>query len=203
MRGCDPLRACPRESDYRQRTQNSMMPQDTEVVVLSDLGLDAWQPAADGLIESVLKRLKQVATVTIEPIIDPHPINVAIESVRLSHHRQSVGKPVRVEVSIASYGQSAESLPVHLEWNGQIVANQAVDIEADALTSVQLTVTPRQPGTAVLSIVTPADNLPIDNRYDRVMEVRPDDRILVVDSRQSDPMLGRLHCAKPRTGVLG
>lgn len=183
-RGCDPASVLALAGQITANVhQNSMMPQDVEVVVLSDLGLDAWQPAADGLIESVLKRLKQVATVTIEPIIDPHPINVAIESVRLSHHRQSVGKPVRVEVSIASYGQSAESLPVHLEWNGQIVANQAVDIEADALTSVQLTVTPRQPGTAVLSIVTPADNLPIDNRYDRVMEVRPDDRILVVDSR--------------------
>ncbi len=158
------------------------MPKVVEILILSDLGRDSWQTAVDGRAEKIIDRLGQRFTVTLESVTETKPINVAIQSVQPSTHRATVGHPIRVDVTIASFGSAATNLPVQLELNGQTVASSLIDVEADGHHTLQLSATPEQAGTSVLSVLTPADNLPIDNRVDLVVEVQQGYRILVVDS---------------------
>lgn len=162
---------------------NPQMPQDVEVVVLTDLGEDAWHRSSTEPVEPVLKRLGQSAIVTIKPIIDAQTTNVAVELVQPLQKRVVVGRPLTVEVSIANYGQSMLDMPVELVWNDQILSTESVDIDAGGRAKVLMTFTPSRSGSGKLSIVTPKDNLPIDNCFDLVLDVRPHFRVLVIDSK--------------------
>jgi len=184
-RGCDPVSTLALAAQIATDARNDpIVPTDVEVVLLTDLGVDAWQTAETGAVQSNLKRLGQLANVTFEPILDSRPINVAVEAVRLSQNQPIVGRPFTVEVTLASYGQAA-SLPLQLEWDGQIVNNSLVDIGNQQRNSLSLTVTPRKPGIALLSVVLPPDGLSIDNRYDLAVEVRKGYSVLIVEPRLS------------------
>ncbi len=172
---------------------NASLPQDIEVVIVSDLGSDAWQSLADRSsstgstsVDSItLARLSQLASVRVETIQDVNPTNVAIESVTLLTNRPTTGSILNVDITVASYGASVKQLPVQLEVDGQVVASDTVDIDAGSKRQVQLQATIQSSGSSVLSAVIPADNLTIDNRRDVVIEATQGDRVLIVQKNAS------------------
>lgn len=172
---------------------NASLPQDIEVVIVSDLGSDAWQSLADrssstgstSVDSSSLARLSQLASVRVEPIQDANPTNVAIEAVTLATNRPTTGSILSVDITVASYGASVKQLPVQLEVDGQVVASDTVDIDAGSKRQVQLQATIQSSGSSVLSAVIPADNLTIDNRRDVVIEATQGDRVLIVQKNAS------------------
>jgi Aerotolerance regulator N-terminal/von Willebrand factor type A domain len=162
---------------------NSNLPQDIELVIYSDLGNDAWQSAIEGPVAKSLARLRQLANITVESLADNAPINTAIESVIPTTNRPVVGNPLGVEVTLASYGAAIKSLPVQLELDDQVVASQTIDIEAGQKKQVRFQVAIQSAGFRVLSVMIPSDNLPIDNRYDVIIEATQGNRVMIVDSR--------------------
>lgn len=172
---------------------NASLPQDIEVVIVSDLGSDSWQSLADRTLlsgstsvdSSTLARLSQLASVRVEPIQEANPTNVAIESVTLATNRPTTGSVLSVDITVASFGESVKQLPVQLEVDGQVVASDTVDIDAGSKRQVQLQATIQSSGSSVLSAVIPADNLNIDNRRDVVIEATQGDRVLIVQKNTS------------------
>ena len=142
---------------------NASLPQDIEVVIVSDLGSDAWQSLADRSsstgstsVDSItLARLSQLASVRVETIQDVNPTNVAIESVTLLTNRPTTGSILNVDITVASYGASVKQLPVQLEVDGQVVASDTVDIDAGSKRQVQLQATIQSSGSTYMSGVRP------------------------------------------------
>lgn len=184
-RGCDPASALDMAARIAtEASKDPNMPADVEVVLLTDFGLDAWQTDPSGPLQSNLKQLRQLAQLTLEPILDSRPVNVAVESMLVSPRQPVVGRPFTLEVTLASYGQ-ASSASVQIDWEGQLVHHGQVELGSAQRTSLSVTVVPRRSGSGLLTVVTPADGLPIDNRYEMAVTVRDAYRVLVVENRQS------------------
>lgn len=162
---------------------DDLLPDNIEIVILTDLGTDAWLPAISGSAATLLEKLHRSGTLTIESITDSNPANLAIEDVRLSSARAMVGNSIQVIVTIASYGQAVQDLPVQLQIGGQTVAEQSVDIGADQRQELRLLVRLDQPGEHHMSVSIPSDNLKIDNRIDRIVLAEADFRTLTVENQ--------------------
>jgi hypothetical protein len=156
-------------------------PELIETIILTDLGVDGWAPAVNGSAAQQLSRLDEMTSVTVESFAAEDPVNKAVTSVTPSSRRAIVGQPLTFTVRLASVGNAVEKFPVRLDVDGQTVDSQEVEIEADGTLEVQLRAVVRSPGKRVFSVVIPSDNLPIDNRWDMVIEARSETRILIVD----------------------
>jgi hypothetical protein len=161
---------------------DDLLPDDIEIVMLTDLGTDAWLPATGGSAAKLLEKLHRSGTLTIDSFTDLNPVNLAIEDVRLSSARAMVGNSLQVFVTIASYGQAVQGLPVQLQLGGQTVAEQSVDIGADQRKELRLQVRLDQSGEHHLSVSIPSDNLKIDNRVDRIVMAETNFRMLTVEN---------------------
>ncbi len=92
------------------------------------------------------------------------------------------GSTFTIDVNIASYGLAASGLPVQLELDGQVIASQTVDIQANSRIQIRFQASLNALGNHVISAVIPNDSLPIDDRYDLVVESATGNRVLIVQN---------------------
>jgi Aerotolerance regulator N-terminal/von Willebrand factor type A domain len=205
-RGCDLLGAVANASDIISDCKaEAHFPRDIEVKFYSDLGVDAWRSAIDGPVAKALAKLKQVAQVSIEPLTEKEPVNVAVESIIPATSRPAIGSTLSVDITLASFGIGSSQLPVQLELDGKIVASEKVDIQANQNRVIRLHAPIQTDDWSVLSVSIPADNLTVDNRIDWVIRASAGNRVLIVEPEPDRPSSWRLALqpASPSSQALG
>jgi hypothetical protein len=161
------------------------LPRLVDVVILSDFGADAWSIDPGSPIDRSLNRLQELAVVTAESFADLAPENRAILSVTPSAKRAVVGQPIRFDVKLSAVGGQVSTVPLRLELDGRPVDAVEVQIDPDQTVNVSMQAISRQAGKRLFSVIIPSDNLIIDNRWDLVLDVQAETRVLVVDADSS------------------
>lgn len=172
--------------DERNVSNNSQTKKVSESLQANQTGDESRRAAsvatAKPEIVQALNQLKRISSLHIEPLTDVNPINQAIVSVTTSTSRPMLGSSFTVDVRIASYGQPAKDFPVQLELDGQVIASQSIDIDANGIAQVRFQASVNSLGSHVVSAIIPADGLTVDNRFDLVVEAATGNRILVVQN---------------------
>ncbi|MBX3420978.1 MAG: VWA domain-containing protein [Pirellulaceae bacterium] len=179
--GCDLASALTMADQIAQDgAQTGGVPRTVEIVLFSDLSSDSWQSAVDGPAARLWQQLQQRYRVTIEPIVDTRPVNMAVETLTASATRVVTGNPINVQATIANFSEAVTGLEVVLELSGQVVARQRIDVPSYDRQTVQFEIKAYQPGMQVLSVSIPTDRLLIDNYRDLIIDVRSAHRVLIV-----------------------
>ncbi len=189
------------EDIARNPSENTRLPSNVHIVLLSDLGQDDWQVMVDGAERNKLQELQRNYIVEIESLADDTPSNVAIKSIQPATSRAIAGNSLNVEVVLESTGASVERLPIQLELDGQTVATEFVDLSAGQTQSVRMQITPRTTGAFILSASIPDDQLMADNRREHVIEVRDQYRILIVEDQPNEARLLKLALRPAKSSI--
>ncbi len=187
-----------------QAKEWNAIPQDKAVVLLSDLGRDAWEACCvepGARVASELARLASVQVVSVSATGNIR--NVGIRRMKSSLNRAALGRPIDVQVEIENFGLGRVTrLPVQFEVNGQTVESNYVDLEPGASASIGFSLVPKSAGIVVAAAQIPDDGLNVDNRRYHVIDVRPKTRILFLEDQPGDARLIRTSIAPEQVNAL-
>lgn len=174
--------------DLIQQASNIQeIPQEVEIVFLSDFGRDTWADATSGSLQRLLSELAQKHRVVYDSLASGIPENVAITSMKSQKTRGIRDQSMLVELAVANFSpKSLVQLPVQLESNGQTLVSQLVDIPAMGTKLLRMEIKPSQAGAWPLTARIPDDRLMVDNRRDHIVEVREAYRVLCIENPYND-----------------
>ena len=171
-----------------------------EVYLFTDLQRSGWQRQA-AAVRARAAELKGRATLLLVRCGDPArvPTNVAVTGLTLPPGVMAVGSRLPVTVLVTNTGPAAaKGLTVAVEVDGRRTEAEAATVAELApgeTRPVTLTAKLDRPGAQVITATVGPDDLPADNRLDRVLGVRDRVRTLVVDGRPdaADPTRSASH----------
>ncbi len=164
--------------------QDAGFQQNMQVVFISDMGRDTWQPATVSsptreMLEGIAARYEvQIETVRAESIA-----NVAVTAFEADSPLVLEGKSLRCTATIENFGSAnLARLPVQFQSGGSTLRTEFVDCPAGQSRSVstELPAPPARDWNVTARL--PDDNLLIDNRRDLVISVRPQLRVMTIES---------------------
>lgn len=160
-----------------------------ELYVFSDMQKDGWDKNADRLNKTV-KDLSETATVHLVRCGTQQPRNVAVVGIAPQSGIPRPGERVGFAVLVRNTGAAAvKNLAVRLTVDGkrQDIEEQPIaELSPGETRTVTLTAKMEKAGLRVLTATVRDDDLDEDNRYDQVILVRDQLRVLVVDGA-ADP----------------
>lgn len=171
-----------------------------EVYLFTDLQKSGWDRQAAGL-RARANELKGRATLLVVRCGDPArpPTNAAVAGLTLPPGVAAVGTRVPVTVLVRNTGSTpARGLTVAVEVDGRRTEAEAAtvaELPPGETRPVTLTAKLDRPGAQVVTATVGPDDLPADNRLDRVLAVRDRLRAVVVDGRPDprDPTRSASH----------
>lgn len=192
--GCDLARGLQLVADIAERSaQDSALPSQVRVLVLSDLGSDHWQSVVEGPERQLLEQLGKAFPLDIESLADETIANVAVTSLQPAALRTLVNEPLEIDASLRNFGSSKlEQLAVQLVVDGNTVASQRVDVAAGGEQQLRFSHVPASTGQSVVAVSISSDRLPVDNTLRQVIEVRDETQVLFVEQQAGDARLLKL-----------
>ena len=171
-----------------------------EVYLFGDLQKSGYAPQA-AAIRAEAQELKTKATLLLVRAADPARavVNVAVDSLAAPDGVPHTGSRLPVTVLVKNTGAGvARNLTVTLAVDGDDAEKESATVEElppGQAVPVTLTAKLRTAGNRVLTARVLADDLPGDNRLDRVIAVRDAVRVLVIDGRPdpADPKRSASH----------
>lgn len=179
------------QSVVAETQHNNDLPDAVNVLILSDMGQDSWEPVLSE--KTGLEWLAQNANCHFVSLAEPDPQNLAIVSLDTNRNRPLVNQDTEVSVRIENYGfTDVDRLPVQLSIDAQTIETQFIPIAKNSSRTVTFSIRPKSGGTPVVTAMIPEDRLLVDNVRSRIIEVRDQNRILFVDEQENETRLVRL-----------
>lgn len=161
-----------------------------EVVLISDLQRDNWQPqlAADrSRIAELLRTLASSARVICLDMSDDTRENRAVAQFQTVQSQVLVNRPTRLRVRLQNHsGESVEALPVELLVDGRLSEVRQVSCGARSECELEFQQTFSSSGEYLLEVRVPSDGLPVDDRRWLALPVRAELSVLLVDGGRKD-----------------
>ena len=168
-----------------------------EVVVLTDRQALSWKPDDESLwarLDDLKEQSPQPPRLWVMDVADGQlgqSANFTIERLQLSRELAVTGVPVRISSKVRySGGENAITRKVHLELNGQRLADQTLQLKLppNGEATVEFERRFEQVGSQLIGVVLENDALPGDNRSEAVVVVTDSLLIVLVDGdRRLDP----------------
>ncbi len=192
--GCDLTNGLQLISDIGQRAQqDSGLPSQVHVLILSDLGREHWQASAEGGSHQALRQLGEKYPVEIEALGDETTENLAVIRLQPSALRVVAGESLQIDATVRNYGtRTVEQVPVQLTLDGNTLASQRVDLKPQTEQLVHFDFIPTAIGPTVLAVTLPTDRLLVDNTLRQVIDVRNDFGVLIVEQQAGESRVLRL-----------
>ncbi len=160
-----------------------------EFYLFSDMQRSGWDAQAAAL-KKKLEEIRRQAAVTLVRCGTREPRNVAVVGIAAQSGIPHTGERAGFAVLVRNSGREpVRDLAVTLEIDGRARdrETQAIAVLAPGETqAVALSGKLDRPGLRVLSAAVAADELDADNRFHRVVHVRDQARVLVVDGAPSE-----------------
>lgn len=180
------------EDDRRRVTaEQGSLPEDKrqdrfvrEVYVFTDLAKSAWREESSSLLKDELERLKWVGVYLLD-VGATEPMNVSLNSLKLSREAVPAGGTVRVDAVMSSVGQVKPDQTVELhvrEGDGPLVkaGQQSVLLNAGAETRVSFNVESKGSFRQGELRLTGSDPLNVDDVSHFTIQTIPTLKVLVV-----------------------
>ena len=168
-----------------------------EVIVFTDRQALSWKPDDDALwtrLDDLKEQSPQPPRLWVMDVADGQlgqSANFTIERLQLSRELTVPGVPVRISSKVRySGGENAITRKVHLEVNGQRLADQTLQLKLppNGEATVEFERRFEQVGSQLIGVVLENDALPGDNRSEAVVVVADSLPIVLVDGdKRLDP----------------
>lgn len=170
-----------------------------EIIVLTDAQDTGWEldrPARWESLQQGFANLPSTPRLIVRQFPLPASVrNLAVSGLRFSREVIGTDRPVTLEVPITNTGSEAvtpAAVTLTLDDNTTLTDTSLGQLAPGATESVAFTHTFTRPGSHIVTAsVTVEDDLPGDNAWTSVAEVRPRLRVLVVDGSPGGPFLER------------
>lgn len=167
-----------------------------EVIVLSDFQAESWAPlqSEEGgtRIRSLMEAISKKATLVLKDVGQSDESNLAVLDLSSKSVFATVNQPVRLGVILHNYGTiDREQVNLQLYVDGRLVNQKPLDLPANADTQTEFTHRFSSVGDHRIEVRLAEDRLPLDNRRYRVMPVKKEINVLLVNGRQSGEAMGR------------
>jgi hypothetical protein len=160
-----------------------------ELYLFSDMQKLGWERQS-GAIRSQCEAIKNLGTLYLVRCGDRVPKNAFIADIEAQGDIPHTGSRTAFTVTVKnSTNEPISKLSVTLEVDGKPLDKDAVAVEklgAGEARAITLTGKITEPGWRVLTAKMQSDDLEIDNRLDRIILVRDQVRILVVDGAPNE-----------------
>ncbi len=184
-----------------------------EIIVLTDRQALSWQPDDDALwarLDDLKEQSPQPPRVWVMDVAEGQlgqSANFAIERLQLSRELAVPGVPVRISSKVRySGGENAITRKVHLEVNGQRLADQTLQLKLapHGEATVEFERRFAQAGSQLISVVLENDALPGDNRAEAAIVVTESLPIVLVDGdKRLDPTRSETFFARAALTATG
>lgn len=184
-----------------------------EIIVFTDQQALSWQPDDAALwarLDDLKSQSPQSPRVWVMDVAAGQlgqSANFAIERLQLSHELAVPGVPVRISSKVKySGGENPITRKVHLEVNGQRLADQTLQVKlaphGEATVEFERRFT--QAGSQLISVVLESDALPGDNRAEAAIVVTESFPIVLVDGdKRLDPTRSETFFARAALTATG
>jgi hypothetical protein len=136
-----------------------------ELYVLSD-----FQRAP--LVKPLEAEIGEDIQIALIPIQGTEPSNVAVEAARVLTRIVEIGQPVEIEASVRNYSdRDRAGYAISVFLSGERVAQQVIDLAANAHTSVRFTFTPRERGWLTGAVRGEEDGFAFDDERSFVLHI--------------------------------
>ena len=169
-----------------------------EIIVLTDAQDVGWEldrPARWESLRQSFANLKSPPRLIVRQFPLPASVrNLAVADVRFSRQVIGTDRPVTIEVPVTNTGaESVTPAAVELAIDGTTLTDTSLgQLQPGATESVKFTHSFTQPGGHILTAtVKVEDDLPGDNAWTSVAEVKSRLRVLIVDGSPGGPFLER------------
>ncbi|WP_417388402.1 BatA domain-containing protein [Gimesia sp.] len=167
-----------------------------EVIVISDFQAESWAPQqteqGNSRIVSLMEALSKKATLILKDVGATEESNLAIVDFNSKSVFATLNQPVRLSVTLHNYGllnQDAVNLQLYVDQ--QLVNQKQVDLPANSDTQAEFTHQFTRVGDHRLEVRLAEDRLPLDNHRWKVMPVKKEINVLLVNGRRSTEAMGR------------
>ncbi len=167
-----------------------------EVIVISDFQAKSWAPlegeAGDARVLSLLEAISKKATLVLKDVGQADEPNLAIVDFSSPSVFATLNQPVRLGVTLHNFSPlNREAVNLQLYVDGQLVNQKQVSLPANTDTQAEFTHQFTRVGDHRLEVRIGDDQLPLDNRRWKVMPVKKEINVLLVNGRQSGEAMGR------------
>ncbi|QDT94882.1 hypothetical protein V144x_03150 [Gimesia aquarii] len=167
-----------------------------EVIVISDFQAQSWSPSQtdqeSARILSLIEAISKKSTLILKDIGLTDEANLAITDFSSKSVFASLNQPIRLEVTLHNFGVlNKENVNLQLFVDGKLVNQKSVDLPANADTQTEFTHQFTRVGDHRLEVRLAEDRLPLDNHRWKIMPVKKDINVLLVNGRQSGESMGR------------
>jgi hypothetical protein len=167
-----------------------------EVIVISDFQAESWAPlegeAGDARVLSLLDAISKKASLVLKDVGQADEPNLAIVDFNSPSVFATLNQPVRLSVTLHNFSAlNREGVNLQLFVDGQLVNQKPVNLPANTDTHAEFTHQFTQVGDHRLEARITDDRLPLDNRRSKVMPVKKEINVLLVNGRQSGEAMGR------------
>lgn len=167
-----------------------------EVVVISDFQAQSWSPLQpdqeSSRIVSLMETIAEKSTLILRDVGLMDEANLAITDFSSKSVFATLNQPVRLAVTLHNFGVlDQEKINLQLLVNGQLVNQKSVDMPAGADSQAEFTHSFTRVGDHQLEVRVDADRLPLDNRRWKIMPVKKEVNVLLVNGKQSGELMGR------------
>lgn len=179
-RGTNMLPALQRAVKILQARQGSKK----EIYLITDAQASGWRQ--EGEIRQILDEVKQDISTHIIFVGEQGKQNVGVSSLTLATSPAPVNQPLRFEVGVTNYGQSAvKDLPVRLSVDNEPPSEQVnvAALEPGETRSVAMYARIAKEGMHSITARIPHDQLPRDDERSLLVRVIPKVHVLLVDGK--------------------
>lgn len=167
-----------------------------EVIVISDFQAQSWSPLqteqGSSRIRSLLEAISKKSTLILKDIGLTEESNLAIIDFSSKSIFATLNQPIRLGVRLHNFGTlNQENVNLKLFVDGQLVNQKMVTLPANADTQTEFTHQFTRVGDHRLEVRLAEDLLPLDNRRWKIMPVKKEVNVLLVNGRQSGESMGR------------
>jgi len=167
-----------------------------EVIVISDFQAQSWSPLqtdqGSSRIRSLLEAISKKSTLILKDIGLTEESNLAIIDFSSKSVFATLNEPIRLGVTLHNFGTlNQEEINLKLFVDGQLLNQKLVTLPANADTQTEFTHQFTRVGDHRLEVRLAEDLLPLDNRRWKIMPVKKEINVLLVNGRQSGESMGR------------
>ena len=167
-----------------------------EVIVISDFQAQSWVPLqtnqGGSRILSLIEGISKKSDLILKDVGLPEEPNLAIIDFSSKSVFATLNQPVRLGITLHNFSASnQENVNLQLFVDGQLVNQKSLSLPASADTQAEFIHKFTRIGDHRLEVRLEEDLLPLDNRRYKIMPVKKDINVLLVNGRQSGESMGK------------
>lgn len=166
------------------------LPQDIQVLVLTDLGEDSWLPVLQGDGSQSLDRLSKDYGLQVVSLQSNAPRNILIDQLQCDRSAIVLSEKLGVTVSVSNADLSNPmETRLALLLDDEVVEERDITLGPSESQSFRYSVQAESQGEHVITARTSVDNLVVDNERRQVVTVKKQTRLLIVSDEPDEAKL--------------